>query len=297
MLLLALVILLPFTGCSHQQSSGKITVVTSIFPLADFVRNVGGERVEVVTLLPPGASPHTYEPTPEQVKNIARASIFIKNGGGLEFWAEKTVLAAGNSKLQVIDTSRGIETIEEREGIKESEEDEHEDGVNPHFWVDPVLAQKQVEAIRDALISIDPSQEALYRQNATVYLKELEALDREIAEQTKTYSIREFVSFHAAWSYFSKRYNLVEAAVIESSPGREPSPALLKKIVDTVRKAKIKAIFAEPQFSPRIAETIALETGCKVLFLDPIGGADLKDRDSYINLMRYNVGQMSLAMK
>ncbi len=296
-LLLATTIAFPSVACSNQSAPGKIVVVTSIFPLADFVQNIGGEKVEVVTLLPPGAGPHTYEPTPDKVKNVTRASLFVKNGGGLEFWAEKMVLAAANPRLLVVDTSRGIETIEGREDIKESEEDDHDEGVNPHFWVDPVLAQKQVEAIRDSLISIDPAQEAFYRQNTAVYLKALEALDREIAEQTKSFSIREFISFHAAWSYFARRYNLVEAAVIESSPGREPSPALLKQIVDTAKKAKIRAIFAEPQFSPRIAETIALETGCKVLFLDPIGGPGLKDRDSYINLMRYNVSQMSLAMK
>ena len=297
MLLFGAIAVLPFVACSQQSPTGKIVVVTSIFPLADFVRNVGGEKVEVVTLLPPGASPHTYEPTPDQVKTVSRASLFVKNGAGLEFWAEKMVVGAANPRLLVVDTSVGIETIRGREDVREPGGDAHDEDVNPHFWVDPVLAQKQVEAIRDALTSIDPSQEVFYRQKAAAYLTALEALDREIARQTKLFSIREFISFHAAWSYFARRYNLLEAAVIESSPGREPSPALLKQIVDTARKAKIKAIFAEPQFSPRIAETIALETGSKVLFLDPIGGPGLKDRDTYMNLMRYNVGQMSQAMK
>jgi zinc transport system substrate-binding protein len=277
-----------------------MVIVTSIFPIADFVQNVGGERVEVITLLPPGASPHVYEPTPEQVKNIARADLFIKNGGGLEFWAEKMVVAAANPDLVVVDTSREIELLKERVDIREPGEDEngeHGGNVNPHFWLDPLLAQRQVEAIRDALVDRDPSNQEFYRQNAANYLKQLEALDREIAEITRSFTTREFVSFHAAWSYLARRYNLVEAAVIEKAPGREPSPALLKEIIDTVRKAKVKAIFAEPQFSPRIAQTIATETGAKVLFIDPIGGPGLKDRDSYISLMRYNVSQMSFAMK
>lgn len=330
----------------------KIKVVASIFPLADFVRNVGGDKVEVITLLPTGASPHTYEPTPGQVKEIAKAKVFVKNGLGLEFWAEKIVKAAGNSDLIVVDTSQGIAlvrgdlnqrlvkrgilpdgtvweiidggtrvnidgvtycilTLEVTEGrcsggacklwseVKqqiESSKDDHEHGVNPHIWLDPILAQQQVKTIAQALIQADPANNDFYERNMGQYLAELEDLDRKIREITSTFSRREFICFHPAWTYFAQRYGLVEAAVIEVAPGKEASPTHIRKIVDTAKKLRVRTIFAEPQFNPKAAQRIAEEVSAKVLFLDPLGGPELKDRNSYWKLMIYNLEQLNQAM-
>jgi len=332
--------------------STKLKVVVSIFPLADLVSNVGGEKVEIITLLPTGASPHTYEPTPGQVKEIAEAKVFVKNGFGLEFWAEKMVKAAANPGLIIVDTSEGISPIVSEtdhqsvtEGVLadgtpwklteggsrveiggmsysvealESQEElckaevceawheikqqmaaagaEHSYGDNPHIWLDPVLAQQQVRSIAGALIQVDPANREVYERNEAQYLAELEALDKEIRDVVDTFSVREFICFHPAWTYFAKRYGLVEAAVIEVAPGKEASPAHIKEIVDTTKELRVKAIFAEPQFNPKIAEMIAEEAGVKVLLLDPLGGAKLNGRNSYIELMTYNLEQMKLAM-
>lgn len=340
------------TPSAPPPPSEKLKVVVSIFPLADFVSNVGGEKVEVLTLLPTGASPHTYEPTPGQVKEIAEAKVFVKNGFGLEFWAEKVVKAAANPDLMIVDTSEGISSIPgevegppltegvladgthwkltedgsrvEINGISYSVEalefqeelceakvcqawheikqqieaagDEHSYGDNPHIWLDPVLARQQVRNITRALIQVDPANREVYERNEARYLAELEALDKKIRGVVATFSIREFISFHPAWTYFAERYGLVEAAVIEAAPGKEASPARIKEIVDTAKKLGVKAVFAEPQFNPKTAERIAEEANVRVLFLDPLGGAELNDRNSYIKLMTFNLEQMSLAM-
>ncbi|OGO01198.1 MAG: hypothetical protein A2Y72_02535 [Chloroflexi bacterium RBG_13_53_26] len=292
---LAMVVLVLLGGlaCSSSTDSDKLKVVATIFPLADFVKNVGGDKVEVTTLMSAGDSPHTWEPLPEQVKTIADARLMVINGAGLEFWIEKVVETAASPDLVVVDTS----VIPAMEGaLLAGEEDEHE-GVNPHIWLDPVLAQDQVQAIAQALIMVDPDNKDAYLENAAGYLAELKALDEEIRDTTQSFSTREFITFHPAWTYFAKRYGLVEAAVIEESPGEEPSAAYIQGVVDTARDLKVKAIFAEPQFSPKAAETIAAECGAEVLFLDPIGGADLEGKDTYIELMRYNVEQMTLAMQ
>jgi zinc transport system substrate-binding protein len=278
-------------ACERQTSSGKLTVVATIFPLADFVKNVAGDKVEVVTLLKPGDSPHTYAERPSYSKAVARAKLLVVNGAGLDFWVEKLKSAASDNMVE-LDTS----AILEKEGLLLSG-DEHDGGVNPHYWLDPVLAQKQVEVIAAALIAVDPDNKDFYSENAADYIAQLQSLDEEIKSMTQSFSSREFITFHPAWTYFARRYGLVEAAVIEEAPGKEPSPEYIGHVIDVAKALKVKAIFAEPQFSTKWAESIAKDGGAKVLLLDPIGGADLPGRDSYIALMRYNVGQMGEAMQ
>jgi len=290
--LLVLAVVLGGVACEPQTSSGKLTVVTTIYPLADFVKNVAGDKVEVVTLLRPGDSPHTYEPSSRDMKAIARATLLVVNGAGLDFWVEKLKSAASDNMVE-LDTS----AILEKEGLLISGDAHDEGGTNPHYWLDPVLAEKQVEAIAAALGAVDPDNKDFYLENAASYVGELKSLDEEIKNATQSFSSREFVTFHPAWTYFAKRYGLVEAAVIEEAPGKEPTIEELGRIIDLVEDLKVKAIFAEPQFSTKAADAIARDSGAEVLLLDPIGGLGLDGRDSYIALMRYNVGQMGEAMK
>jgi len=247
---------------------------------------VGGDHVNVVTLVPPGASPHTYELTPSQVEQVARASLLVLNGVGLEYWADKLVKGAGNPELIVVDTSQGIEILDGDSAALNG---------NPHVWLDPQNAIVQVEHIRDALIQSDPAHAEVYRNQAQAYVDQLQALDREVVAETGTWSSRQFIAFHPAWAYFARRYGLEQAAVIESSPGREPSPAEVARIVETAKRIGARAIFAEPQFSAKAARTIAEETGAAVLFLDPLGSS-LVD-PSYLSLLRYHVAQMSVALR
>jgi zinc transport system substrate-binding protein len=267
-------------GCRGHQEDG-VLVAVSVNPLVSMASAVGGDRVEVVRLVPPGASPHTYELMPSQVAMIGRADLVVLVGLGFEFWAEDLLSAtrSGNGERLVIHLSDTVEPID----------------ANPHIWLDPVSAVSQVELIRDALVELDPGGAPVYAENAAIFVGELQDLDRELANEIGTWSQRSFIAFHPAWIYFATRYGLVQAAVVEETPGREPSPAELAGIIDTARRIGARAVFAEPQLPPGIAETLAEESGATVLFLDPLGGSTAPS--DYLGLIRYNVRTMAEAMK
>jgi len=285
-IIIALLFLSLSTGSySHAE---KIKVIASIVPIADFVTQIGGEQVEVTLLLPPGASPHIYEPTPKTISDIADAKIFVKIGAGLEFWAEKIIKASGNENLVVVTASSGIPLIHEPRAHSPS-------GVDPHIWLDPTIASMIVTKIEKSLIEVDPLNAEFYMLNASVYRKKLSQLDREISEKVMTFKIKEYVTFHTAWNYFSKRYGLIVAGVIQESPGKEPSPKHIAKIIKEIKRIGSSVIFVEPQFNPKIAETVARECNAKIVLLDPIGGQ--KGKETYVDLMRYNISAMERVMK
>jgi zinc transport system substrate-binding protein len=259
---------------SSLAKDGRLAVVASIAPLADFARQVGGDYVDVTLLLPPGASPHTYEPTPRVIRKITAARVFIRVGAGLEFWADRLVTAANSGILRVTCTE-GVELLQ-------SDDREHagEGHADPHVWLDPVLCMRVVEKIRDAFAKEDPAHADAYGRNAAAYTARLAALDREIAGRVGQFRVKSYITFHPAWSYFSRRYGLSVAGVIEEGPGREPGPRHLGAIISRLKAMKTKVVFAEPQFSPKVAEAIAAEAGARVLFLDPLGGQ--KGRETYI---------------
>jgi ABC-type Zn uptake system ZnuABC Zn-binding protein ZnuA len=266
-------------------AAAPLPVAASILPLADFAREVGGAGVAVQALVPPGASPHTYEPTPSQLRLLSRARLLVLNGVGLEFWADKTIAATQNPDLVVVRTAAGLPLLGG---------DADEPGGNPHVWLSPRGAMHQVEAIRDALVRVDPAGAAAYRTNAERYLTRLRALDGEIRAAVAGFRTHSFIAFHAAWAYFARDYGLVQAAVIERSPGREPSPAEVAAVIRTAKAIGAKAIFAEPEFSPKAAQVIAAESGAKVLLLYDLGRPPSY---GYIETMRYDLAQMREALR
>lgn len=288
-----------FLSFAQTSFGEKIKVVASIYPLGDATKQVGKDRVSVKVMLPPAASPHTFEPTPLDMMEIQNSKVFVKAGAGLEFWAEKMMKASSNRKLIIVDATSGLSLIRHvhsHDGAGASEEKGHQESADPHVWLDPVLMKTVVDKIKNALSKADPGGEAYYRENAERYKKDLDALHGEIMNRVKSFRVKEYVTFHPAWNYFSKRYGLRVAGVIEESPGRESSPKHIAKIVGEIKRINSRIVFAEPQFNPKIAEVIAKEAGAKVLFLDPIGGANVKGRDTYIGLMRYNLSVMEEGM-
>jgi zinc transport system substrate-binding protein len=281
LIVLALGLLVVVSGCSREAPSedDAVVVAVSINPLASLVHHVGGDRIEILRLVPPGASPHTFEPAPSQIARMGDADVLFLIGLGLEFWADDLVSAADNPDLVVVRTSRGVEPIEE----------------NHHVWLDPTHAISQVELIRDTLKDIDPDGAEEYESKASRFIDELRDLDREIEAEIDQWSQKSFIAFHPAWIYFARRYGLTQAAVVEETPGHEPSVHELTHVIETAKRLDARAIFAEPQLPPAEAETIAEESGAKVLFLDPLGGT--KAPDDYIGLIRYNVETMASAMR
>jgi len=284
--LFVLFLVLDLFSCSKTpQASGKIRVAVSILPLLDFVREVGGDEVEAYAIVPPGSDPHTFELTPDVLRKTASAELLVLNGIGLEYWASKVTDNIHRADFRVIDTSDGLPVLQD---------EDHAQG-NPHIWLDPVLAIHQVEKIGLALCSVDTAHAVYYRKNTQAYILELQDLDQEIRKEIGTWRHRQFICFHPSWNYFANRYQLDQAAVIEKRPGFEPNPGEMAEIIDTARRIHASAIFAEMQFPAKISEAIAQESGAKVIRLDPLGSDDASF--SYIGLMRYNLQQMSIALK
>lgn len=282
----------------------KIKIAASIFPLSDFAREIGQQNVEVFSVIPSGASPHVFEPTPGMMKEVINSRIFLNIGVGFEFWVKK-IPEVTSKKLLVITASDDIELLNEignhssAPGEKKTKSErgkKHYEAANPHIWLDPIIAKKIVEKVSIALISIDSQNKIHYELNKARYIKELDNLHNEIFLTVNKFRIKKYVTFHPAFTYFSKRYGLQEVGIIEESPGREPTPLHLRKIIKAIKQNNINAVFAEPQFSPKAAEVIAKEAHVKVLILDPLGGEKTNYGSSYLKLMRYNLRVMSEAM-
>lgn len=314
-LALAAAFLLPATGGWTEPA--KVRVVATTHPLADWVAQVGGDRVEVTTLMPAGASPHTYEPRPSDLKLVAKAHVFVSNGLGLDDWATR-IAAAGPRDLKRIalgDLLRAEDKLPNVDhvlagsrtvapdgstggGSDPNAVHDHDHskcsgqcgahGIDPHFWLDPLLARECIPYIVDILASIDPDGKDDYQARASKYEEALDNLHAELDSDFEACEERSFVAFHNAWSYMGARYGLRLAAVIEEYPGKEPSDRYLKGLIDQMRELKIRTVFAEPQFSPRVARILAAEVGGKVETLDPYGAPALDGRSTYADLMRYN---------
>jgi zinc transport system substrate-binding protein len=307
--ILIIVGLIGWTGhqvlAAFTSAPPKIKVAASILPLGDFCQKIGGPLVEVSVLVPPGASPHVFEPSPTAVAKAMAARIFVYVGAGLDPWAERLLKAHRTPGQAVVEAVAGIPLIKdvdehehEDAGAQEPEEagHHHHEAGNPHVWLDPVLAQDICRRIALALIRVDPAHKNVYEVNLAQYMGQLENLDQDIKKTVATFSQREYVSFHPAFAYFSRRYGLREVGAIEAAPGREPSPGHLQRIIAAIKKTGVKAVFAEPQLSPRVAEVIAQEAGVKVLFLDPLGGRPPYG-SNYIQLMRINLAVLAQAMQ
>jgi len=299
-------------GCSKkpakevEKENDRIVVVTSIFPLADIIMQVGGEHVDVRFLVQPGQSPHTYEPLPADMKVLSDADIVALVGFGFEFWADKMLSSVQNKNVKKIQFSDHVKPImgeaREREDEHESEhegEGGHEHGLvaNPHYWLSPKRAMIVASVIRGALIEKSPENSGYFSEKADDYILELKKLDGEMMVHSKAFAGKKFIAFHSAWDYMAKDYGLEQAGVIQEFPGKEPAPEQLARIVDKARETKAKAIFAEPQLNSKTADVIAKEAGIKVAILDPLGGPGVPGRDSYLKLMRYNLGEMRKALR
>ena len=281
---------------SSARAEAVVRVVATIFPIADIIRQIGDDAVEVVTLLPPGASPHTFEPTPAQMRAVAEARVFVRVGAGLDSWTEK-LLAARNPTLSVLTLTDGIRLLSlTRDPTDASAAGGH--GGDPHIWLDPVLVRDQlVPAISTALTEAAPEQRGAFESRAAAFREALTRLDADIRTALAPLPNRNFVGFHAAWRYFGERYSLHQVAVVEAFPGKEPSARDIAAVVETARAAHVHVILIEPQMNPRVAEQIARDCGAQTMVVDELGAPNLPGRTHYLDLMRYNAGVFTEALR
>ena len=273
----ATVALLALGACngSPPKPDNRIGVVTTISTFNSFVTAVGGSHVTVQSLVPIGASPETYQPTPENVATLSRAQLLVENGAGLEAWLDRTVKNAASPTLRIVTGTDGL--------VVKSQ--------NPHLWMDPQNAKHYVGQIRDALIRIDPQHTSDYRVNARRYNAELDVLTKSIAQQYALVPAerRYMIVFHNAWQYYNDRFGITTLGFIEQNPGQDPNPQQIGGLIDLAKKHHVNAIFSEPEYSPKLAQQIARDAGIKIvsdLYDDSLGTQ--RYVTDYISMMNYD---------
>lgn len=274
---------------------GRLRVVTTFAPLYSFTAAITGSDAVVENLLPPGVGPHDYAFAPSDVERLSRADLVVANGLTLEEWLGDAIRTA-NPDAMIVEASAGIATRVPDEALRLGEAGEEESGgpADPHVWLDPVRAKTMVENIVLTLATADPAHRDGYRARGAALATRLDGLDREIRAGLSGASDRRFVAFHDSFGYFAERYDLEPVAVIETSPGKKPSPRDVAQIVSLIRRAGVKALFTEPQFSPAIVEAIAAETGLTTHPLDPLETAPFT-ADGYFDGMRANLASLQAA--
>ncbi|RLF98517.1 MAG: zinc ABC transporter substrate-binding protein [Candidatus Wolframiiraptor sp.] len=277
-LVIALIVILfvassfiPFRPASKNNQS-KIRVMVTIPPQAEFVKKVGGERVQVTVMVPPGYNPHTYEPKPSQLKEVEKAEIYFALGSGIDFevaWLSK--LQEINRKMLVVNCSEGVQMIDR----------------DPHIWLSPRNVEIMVGHVYEGLVQVDPANEKYYRENLEAYLQELDVLNREIEALFSNVTNRIFIAYHPSWGYFARDYNLTQIPI--EKEGKEPTAASIAALIEQAKRLNVKVVVVSPQFNVKSAEVVAEEIGGKIVLADPLA-------EDYVNNLRSVALRLSEAM-
>lgn len=291
---------------AQEQKSNK--VYTSVYPVYYLTGRIAAKGIPVEIMQPPAADPHNWEPSAKQMAQLEDCSLFIYNGAGLEPWASKVSQMAESNNTAVLDLSsclgnqllRGTGHSGDGASGHGEQEDSHNSEYDPHFWLDPVIAQKLAGNIRDALIKVDPDNEELYTRNCSLLIKDLQELDTQYKTTLARCRKKQFVVTHQAFGYLAKRYGLKQVPIMGVSPDSEPTPARLAKLSTQMKSLGIKYVFTEPFSGSQVAQVLAAETGAGVLELNPIGGLTEEQKESgadYLSLMRDNLQQLKVALE
>ncbi|MBI5118158.1 zinc ABC transporter substrate-binding protein [Candidatus Poribacteria bacterium] len=279
--------------CSKPQSSAsaRLKVAATIFPLYDIIRNVVGDKIEVIEILPPGASPHTFDLRPQQVLQLRGARIVFRIGHGLDDWTDAIVEVLPDVKRVVVD--KGVRLIEagaEEHGVSEEEGHGHEAhrhaGVNPHYWLSISNGKIVARNVAEEIIRLDPSNESYYRANMKAYESKLDAAKQEIDGLLRNLPNKKIITFHDAWPYYAEEFGLEIVGSFEPFPGKQPTPRYLAELQKKIQENNVKALFSEPQLSSETIVALANDMGLKLYVLDPEGGSE--GRESYIELLKHN---------
>lgn len=273
----------------NNEPSEKVKIVASFYPLAEFAKQIGGENVNVEMITPNGIEPHDFEPTPKDILKIQSSDIFIFNGMGFDSWAEKVA-------------KDGVRTINVTEFLNAQYKKKILDNKidDPHIWLDPVLVKEIVSIILEELKQIGPERSATYDYNAEIYTQKLSEIDEAYKKRLVNCEIRDAVASHNAFHYIEDRYNINITSISGTSPEQEPSILELIEIAKLIKEKNIMYVFSEPLVAPKLAETIAKETGSKLLVLNPIESLTVEDSDNnkdYVSIMYDNLNNLRTALR
>ena len=273
-------------GCGGQQSAdkNKLQVAASFYPMAEFASAVGGQHVQVACLVPDGAEPHDWEPSPKDLTRLGRAQVFVYNGM-VEPWAQQALDALSERKIIPLEAGHDLFA----RGGKQ----------DPHVWVSPKKAVVEVQRITEVLCEVDTKHTDDYKANSRAYIAKLEQLDKKLAAVAQKAPRKVFVTAHAAFGHLAADYGLRQLSVAGISAEAEPTPGDLQRLIATVRREKVRYVFFETLTDPKIAKLVAQETGAQTAVMDPLEGLDEEGRKQgldYLKIMEQNIANLEKAL-
>lgn len=308
-------------ACGQQtaestDSADKLQIVASFYPMQAFTEAVAGDAADVNVMITGSQDSHDYEPSAQDIAKLEQVDVFVYNSDEMETWVPTTIDSLGTTDLAVVETAGDIDLISgdvatidgeaDHEGETAEEHAEHDDSeadahdVDPHTWLDPVLAQAQVQRIADALKEADPDNAETYQNNADQYISELTSLNQEFETAFAGKANRDFLTQHAAFAYLAKRYNLNQIAVTGVSSTEEPSPQRLAELTKYIDEHQIKVMYMQAGTSGNISATLANETGIQMSTLNSLENGKetkLNASEGYLELMHTNLENLQLAIQ
>ncbi len=286
---------------TNEPASELLEVYTSFYPLYDFALKVGGDKVNVVNLVPAGTEPHDWEPATTDILSLEKGDILIYNGAGMEHWIEQVTSSLENESLILVEASNGITLLEGGEEEEEEEEDGHEEsGYDPHVWLSIKNAKKEMENIKEAFVKADPDNAKYYEENYIKYAAQFDELDQKFSTELSALANKDIVVAHKAFAYLCADYGLNQVAIEGLSADSEPDAKRMAEIIDFAKDNNIKTIFFEELVSPKVAETIASEIGAVTDVLNPLEGLtqeQLNTGEDYLSIMEKNLEALLNALK
>lgn len=275
----------------------KLSVYTSFYAMEDFTEKIGGDKITVTNLVPSGTEPHDWEPQASDIAGLENADVLVYNGAGMEHWVGDVLESLQNKKLVAVEASKGISLLEstgeheeEESGAPQSEAEES--SADPHVWLDPENAKKEMETIKNALVQADPANKETYEANYTKYAAQADELNSEFRQIADGLKSKDLIVAHQAFGYLCKAYGLNQVAIEGLSPDSEPDAARMAEIIEFAKEHKVTTIFFEELVSPKVAETIAKATGAKTEVLDPLEGLSDENKAAgmdYFSIMKKNM--------
>jgi ABC-type Zn uptake system ZnuABC Zn-binding protein ZnuA len=277
--------LLVVPGPAIGADSGRVKVAATIFPLYDITRSVAGPVAEVVLVLPPGASPHTFEPTPASVRALSGAEVLFAIGHGVDDWAARLASGAGVPQVRAVDA--GI-------ALRHANEANRGRG-DPHYWLSAPNGKVIARTVAAELARRAPRRDAEIGRSLAAYLARLDAADAQVRALLADLPTRKIATFHDAFGYFAEAYGLQVAAVFEPYAGIEPTPRFIVEFQRKIRASGVRVVFTEPQLSVEALRPIARDLGVALAVLDPLGG--LPGRERYVDLLLFNARAVAAATR
>ena len=284
-------VLLFNSGSVKKTTNGKLQVTASFYPMYFFASQIGGDKADVISITPASAEPHDYEPTTQDLVAIQNSNMLVLNGGALEAWGNK-IKGQLPSNILVVTAGEGLANKKLNENGQTIQD--------PHIWLDPILAKKEVAVIEKGFEKIDPKDSSYFQVNAQKLNSDLDVLNTEYSHAFINCVQKDFVTSHAAFGYLGAQYGINQIPISGVSPDEEPSTQKLVEITNLVKAKNIKVIFFESLVSPKLSDTIANETGAKAKVLDPIEGLtkdEIQAGQNYLTIMRQNLNNLQIALQ